>query len=185
MRVILTIVERTSNGWILGAQTGSLRNFGMISLAPSHRKATPGHSRWPLCIQLCISCIAGSVSWLILAGCACLGRSAWPVKALPPFCHLSSFKRVEYFSLRPRLAQSTSSLKFSARLGCFSCIIPPLTLTPPPQLAFGRISGILHMLVGMYLFLPGAVDAKIYFLLGEIYKYIFLLDRKKEPQIFP
>lgn len=31
-------------------------------------------------------------------------------------CHLSSFKRVEYFSLRSRLAQITSSPKFSARL---------------------------------------------------------------------
>lgn len=41
------------------------------------------------------------------------------------------------------------------------------------------------MFVGLGLFLPGAVDAKICFLLGEFYKHIFLLDRNKEPQIFP
>lgn len=41
------------------------------------------------------------------------------------------------------------------------------------------------MFVGLGLFLLGAVDAKICFLLGEIYKHIFLLDRNKEPQIFP
>lgn len=57
-------------------------------------------------------------------------------------CHLSSFKRVEYFSLRPRLAHTTSSLKFSARLGCFSCRIPPPVSLPTPSLpAFGQISG--------------------------------------------
>ena len=41
------------------------------------------------------------------------------------------------------------------------------------------------MFVGLGLFPLGAVDAKICFLLGEIYRHIFLLDRNKEPQIFP
>ena len=41
------------------------------------------------------------------------------------------------------------------------------------------------MFVGLSLFLPGAVDAEICFLLGEIYRHIVLFDRNKEPQIFP
>lgn len=41
------------------------------------------------------------------------------------------------------------------------------------------------MFVGLYLFFPDVVDAKIGFLLGEIYKHVFLLDRNREPQIFP
>lgn len=98
--------------------------------------------------------------------------------------HLRNFQRVEYFYLRPRLAQRTSLLKFSARLGCFSCIIPPPTPTPPPQ-PLVKFLGFWHAFVGLYLFLPDAVDARICFLLGGIYKHIFLLDRNKEPQMFP
>lgn len=44
---------------------------------------------------------------------------------------------MEYFSLRPTLAQRTSLLKFSARLGCFSGIIPSPISTPPPSLRSG------------------------------------------------
>ena len=83
------------------------------------------------------------------------------------------------------MAQRTSSLKFSARLGCFSCISPPLTLTPSPYLPLVKFLEFWPMFVGLGLFLPGAVDVKICFLLGEIYKHIFLFDRNKEPQIFP
>lgn len=80
MGIILTIKEKTNKDWILGTQTDSLRNFGMISLIPFTLQATPGHSRLAS-VHIVYS---GKVALAGLGGSICLGRSVLPVKALPP-----------------------------------------------------------------------------------------------------
>lgn len=136
------------------------------------------HNTTPGCARLRRK---GKVAGLGLEGHFGLGSARQPRTVL----HAQPSQQLQQggvFFFEAKVGTESFSLKFCARPTTFLTKLHSL-LSPFPFPSFWSSSWSSGIVPGLYLFLPDAVDAKICFLLTEIYKQaFFLLDRNKEAQ---